>query len=86
MKTQPYTEHHQSNYLSPHTLVLNPNQQNTPIMANVEHNKHKKLIKSKGKKLKGTNFGFNNQYAFERNSLSHHEAKTTNVPTYSSHG
>merc|ERR1712035_8530 len=38
-----------------------------PIIAKFEHFQHKLLIKSKGKELKGTTFGLNDQYPREIN-------------------
>lgn len=41
------------------------NKRPRPIVAKVEHYKHKQLILSKGRELKGTNFGINDQYPRE---------------------
>ncbi len=38
-----------------------------PIMAKFEHLKQKELVKSKGKEMKGTTFGLNDQYPREIN-------------------
>ncbi|KAL0159210.1 hypothetical protein M9458_042935 [Cirrhinus mrigala] len=48
-----------------HRLTSKDNKKQLPIIAKFEHYKHKELIKSKGKELKGTSFGLNDQFPQE---------------------
>lgn len=48
-----------------HRLTSKNNKKPPPIIAKFEHYKHKELTKSKGKELKGTSFGLNDQFPQE---------------------
>lgn len=50
-----------------HRLGPRSNKTSRPIIAKLEHYKHKELIKRKGKELKGTNFGLYDQFPREIN-------------------
>lgn len=48
-----------------HRITSKNNKKPPPIIAKFEHYKHKELTKSKGKELKGTSFGLNDQFPQE---------------------
>lgn len=48
-----------------HRLNSKDSKKPPPIIAKFEHYKHKELVKSKGKELKGTSFGLNDQFPKE---------------------
>lgn len=50
-----------------HRFGTASNKKHRPLVAKLEHFQQKLLVKSKGKELKGTNFGINDQYPKEIN-------------------
>jgi len=67
LKLQPDTVN-QITFHRVHRLGTRSNKSPRPIIAKLEHYKHKELIKSKGKELKGTNYGLNDQFPREINN------------------
>lgn len=50
-----------------HRLGSRSNKSPRPIIVKVEHYKHKELIKSRGKEVRGTDYGLNDQFPREIN-------------------